>query len=39
MLSGTYSREVENLRIHGEFSMVKIFKEEISLYKTAKKKC
>ena len=33
-----YSREVENLRIHGEFCMIKIFKEEISIYKTAKKR-
>ena len=33
-----YSREVENLRIHREFSMVKIFKEEIVIYKTAKKR-
>jgi hypothetical protein len=33
-----YSREVENLRIHGEFSMIKIFKEEISIYKTAKQR-
>ncbi len=33
-----YSREVENLRIHREFSMVKIFKEEISIYKTAKER-
>ena len=33
-----YSREVENLRIHREFSMIKIFKEEISIYKTAKQR-
>ncbi|MDP4284556.1 MAG: hypothetical protein Q8891_09040 [Bacteroidota bacterium] len=33
-----YSREIENLRIHKEFSMVKIFKEEISIYKTAKQR-
>lgn len=33
-----FSREVENLRIHREFSMVKIFKEEIYIYKTAKEK-
>ena len=33
-----YSREVENLKIHGEFSMVKIFREEIAIYKTAKER-
>jgi len=33
-----YSREVENLRIHREFSMVKIFKEEVAIYKTAKER-
>jgi hypothetical protein len=33
-----FSREIENLRIHREFSLAKIFKEEIFLYKTAKEK-
>jgi hypothetical protein len=31
-----FSREVKNLRIHGEFSTAKIFKEEISLYKSVR---
>jgi len=35
---GDFSQEAENLRIHKEFYMVKIFKEEISLYKTTKER-
>ena len=33
-----FSREIENLRIHREFSLANVFKEEIFLYKTAKEK-